>query len=227
MERIAQRKEEQLIGQQQRVKEETQKIMERYTPDGYLNKEQLRLCLNDVIVEELVDMELLIDKNPSVGMMVALEKEREGSDDQLPKLRWVPEAVSDAVLEYVVRGVDNGGDEPEKIQYDEVHSAIEMFAEFLWSLPKFRKDLEKLGVSGDTFSKPEVMKFMDSLHLAGEKAETEESAGKLIATFNKIDAGDSFTMDDLYFFRNFYNLVLQKRRKEEKLKKKSTMCSIL
>jgi len=221
------RKEEQKIGQQARIKDETKKIMERYTPDGYLNKEQLRLCLRDVIVEELVDMELMLEKQPMVAKMVALEKERDGSDEELPKIRWVPEDVSDATLEYVVRNVDTGVGDAGKIQDDEVHSAIELFAEFLWSLPKFRKDLEKLGIAGDTFAQPEVMTVMDSLHLAGEKKTTEESAGKLISTFQKIDVGDSFTMPDLYFFRDFYTKVLEKRRKEEKLKKKSNVCSIL
>merc|ERR1712070_631170 len=118
--------------------------------------------------DELVDMELLLDKHPSVGKMVALERERAATEDELPKFRWVPEDVSDDALEYVVRGVDNGGD-IEQIQYDEVHGAIELFAEFLWGLPKLRRDLEKLGITGDAFAQHQVMTFMDSLHLPKEK----------------------------------------------------------
>jgi len=118
-------KKEQAGKREKRIKEETRKIMDKYTTEAFLNKEQLRSCLDDVTIDELVSMDLLLDSDTDLAKGIAQEVglEREGvekasgpDEEDLPKFRGVPNRVSDAALEYMLRVADNGGDLA-KIQY--------------------------------------------------------------------------------------------------------------
>jgi len=175
------------------------------------------------------------DADTQVAKMMVHEVglEREGveirkEEEDLPKFRGVPNHVTDAALEYIVRTIDNGGDLA-KIEYDEVHSAIATYAELLWTLPKLRKELDKLDLKGDTLTEEGVKKYMAHLHkieMAGAEL-APESATKTLAQFSKGTSDAEYSLIDIHYLKVYFMDVLSKRKTVAAKKKASKSCSIL